>query len=225
MALTLTSSSLPLVGVQAMADDTVGIIYPPSDIRAIVDKTAEFVARNGEQFEAKILGNESDNAKFSFLRDNDPYNAYYRFKIKDIREGPKPDEGAGSSAAAASDAPAAIENAPAGSTATAHTSHSDTVGQVQSKAKKSALAHARELKPIPKREPPPDAYTVKLPTPISSQELDIVKLTAQSVRLARSTLPSSCCVPLECEDHNALCRVFIVGGAKWSHLPPTTNAA
>eukprot|EP01051_Picozoa_sp_SAG22_P011020 SAG22_NODE_1028_length_5942_cov_3.188088_4_plen_78_part_01 len=67
--------------------DEVGIIYPPGDIRAIVDKTAEFVARNGEQFEAKILGNESDNAKFSFLRDNDPYNAYYRFKIKDIREG------------------------------------------------------------------------------------------------------------------------------------------
>lgn len=31
----------------------IGIIYPPPDIRAIVDKTAQFVARNGrEQFTA-----------------------------------------------------------------------------------------------------------------------------------------------------------------------------
>ncbi|CAM9362819.1 unnamed protein product, partial [Heterosigma akashiwo] len=32
-----------------------GIIYPPPDIRSVVDKTAEFVARNGKSFEEKIL--------------------------------------------------------------------------------------------------------------------------------------------------------------------------
>ena len=32
----------------------VGLILPPPEIRSIVDKTASFVARNGEQFEQKI---------------------------------------------------------------------------------------------------------------------------------------------------------------------------
>ena len=32
----------------------VGLIVPPPEIRSIVDKTASFVARNGEQFEQKI---------------------------------------------------------------------------------------------------------------------------------------------------------------------------
>lgn len=31
----------------------VGLIVPPPEIRSMVDKTASFVARNGEQFEQK----------------------------------------------------------------------------------------------------------------------------------------------------------------------------
>ena len=57
------------------------------DIRSIVDKTAQFVARNGQEFERKILGNEKDNVKFSFLKPSDPYHAYYRLRVKDFQEG------------------------------------------------------------------------------------------------------------------------------------------
>lgn len=56
-------------------------------IRSIVDKTAQFVARNGQEFEKRILGNEKDNVKFSFLRPSDPYHAYYRLRVKDFQEG------------------------------------------------------------------------------------------------------------------------------------------
>eukprot|EP00058_Branchiostoma_floridae_P000061 XP_002585549.1 hypothetical protein BRAFLDRAFT_90869 [Branchiostoma floridae] len=46
---------------------TVGIIYPPPEVRNIVDKTASFVARNGPEFESRIRQNEINNPKFNFL--------------------------------------------------------------------------------------------------------------------------------------------------------------
>ena len=69
-----------------MSDD-IGIIYPPSDVRAIVDKTAEFVARNGAAFEAKIAASNATNLKFAFLKKDDPYRAYYDFKVNHIKNG------------------------------------------------------------------------------------------------------------------------------------------
>uniref|UniRef100_UPI00358F1148 splicing factor 3A subunit 1-like n=1 Tax=Myxine glutinosa TaxID=7769 RepID=UPI00358F1148 len=65
----------------------VGIIYPPPEVRNIVDKTASFVARNGPEFEARIRQNEINNSKFNFLTSNDPYHAYYRHKVNEFREG------------------------------------------------------------------------------------------------------------------------------------------
>ncbi|TPX70010.1 hypothetical protein SpCBS45565_g02112 [Spizellomyces sp. 'palustris'] len=64
-----------------------GIIYPPPEIRNIVDKTANFVARNGPQFEERIRENEKHNPKFCFLNPTDPYRAYYDWKVKDAKEG------------------------------------------------------------------------------------------------------------------------------------------
>ncbi|XP_019853715.1 PREDICTED: splicing factor 3A subunit 1-like [Amphimedon queenslandica] len=65
----------------------VGIIYPPPEVRNIVDKTADFVARNGPEFEGRIRLNEANNTKFNFLNFGDPYHAYYQHKIKEIKEG------------------------------------------------------------------------------------------------------------------------------------------
>ena len=67
----------------------VGVITPPPDIRAIVDKTAQFVARNGPEFETRILGSEKNNAKFNFLLPADPYSAYYKSKIAAFRRRPR----------------------------------------------------------------------------------------------------------------------------------------
>ena len=66
---------------------TVGLIVPPPEIRSIVEKTAQFVARNGENFEHKIRQNEAQNPKFNFLKDEDPYNGYYRHKVKEFGAG------------------------------------------------------------------------------------------------------------------------------------------
>jgi hypothetical protein len=64
-----------------------GIILPPPDIRAIVEKTAQFVAKHGKSFEEKILNSpEGQSTKFNFMRPHDPYNSYYEFKIKEFEE-------------------------------------------------------------------------------------------------------------------------------------------
>lgn len=61
----------------------VGVIIPPPDIRSVVDKTAQFVARNGKSFEARILNSgEGKSSKFNFMKQYDPYHAYYELKIR-----------------------------------------------------------------------------------------------------------------------------------------------
>ncbi|KAJ3141868.1 splicing factor 3a, subunit 1 [Geranomyces variabilis] len=77
-------------------NDGPAMIYPPPEIKNIVDKTADYVARSGSQFEDRIREREKHNPKFCFLNPTDPYRAYYDFKIKEHREGrgaeKKPDE-------------------------------------------------------------------------------------------------------------------------------------
>ena len=45
------SASVPAPVTVATHTRTIGIIHPPPDIRTIVDKTAQFVAKNGPEFE------------------------------------------------------------------------------------------------------------------------------------------------------------------------------
>lgn len=100
-----------LTGLKLSVDSqthAVGVIHPPPDIRAIVDKTAQFVAKNGAtyrelrcmsvhcaaelgvlmccaaagvEFEKRIVANERDNVKFNFLKSTDPYHKYYQLRV------------------------------------------------------------------------------------------------------------------------------------------------
>ena len=60
-----------------------GIIRPPPEIRAVADKTASFVAKNGRAFESRILNSEKGRTpKFAFLQDTSPFHAYYEDRIQ-----------------------------------------------------------------------------------------------------------------------------------------------
>ncbi|TAQ85237.1 hypothetical protein B7494_g6433 [Chlorociboria aeruginascens] len=72
-----------------------GVIIPPREIKAILEKTAGYVARNGVVFEYRIREKEIHNPKFSFLSANDSYNAYYLWRLNEIREGRGTDIAAG----------------------------------------------------------------------------------------------------------------------------------
>lgn len=65
----------------------IGMIFPPADIRGIIDKTAQFVAKNGPEFEQRVLADQSNTQKFSFLLASNPYRAYYDAKVLEFRTG------------------------------------------------------------------------------------------------------------------------------------------
>ncbi|XP_010135705.1 PREDICTED: splicing factor 3A subunit 1, partial [Buceros rhinoceros silvestris] len=140
----------------APAKPVVGIIYPPPEVRNIVDKTASFVARNGPEFEARIRQNEINNPKFNFLNPNDPYHAYYRHKVSEFKEGK------------AQEPSAAIPK----------------VMQQQQSAQQQLpqkwQAQVSQETVVPK-EPPPEFEFIADPPSISAFDLDVVKLTAQFV--------------------------------------------
>jgi splicing factor 3A subunit 1 len=159
----------------AVQGKIVGFIRPPPEIRAIVDKTAQFVAKHGEEFESKIMAKEAGNAKFAFLSSDSPYHAYYRHRIQEEREGPKPQpvpepaaESSQTAATATAPAPAAAAPAPAPS----------AVEVKRTLAIPNPLAKA--LKTFdPSKPGPKDQYSVVHPTYVSGVEVDTIKLTAQ----------------------------------------------
>ncbi|RKP21077.1 Surp module, partial [Rozella allomycis CSF55] len=63
------------------------VIYPPVELRLIIDKTAGFVVKNGAEFQERIRENEKGNPRFSFLNPMDPYHLYYTYKLQEISEG------------------------------------------------------------------------------------------------------------------------------------------
>lgn len=63
-----------------LGDSKIGVIIPPKEIRAMIDKTAEYVAKNGSKFEETIYNNQSSD-EFAFLRLDNPYRAYYDKKV------------------------------------------------------------------------------------------------------------------------------------------------
>ncbi|KDP43277.1 hypothetical protein JCGZ_24198 [Jatropha curcas] len=148
---------------------TIGIIHPPPDIRNIVDKTAQFVAKNGPEFEKRIIANNANNAKFNFLNSSDPYHAYYQHRLSEFRA--QNQSSAQQPPAQTADSAAVTESAQSALT----TDGGETVVKPDP---------AAQFRPPPRKvlEPPEgEQYTIQLPEGITGEELDIIKLTAQFV--------------------------------------------
>lgn len=135
----------------------IGIIYPPPEVRNIVDKTASFVARNGPEFEARIRQNELGNPKFNFLSQGDPYHAYYQHKVNEFRDGKAKEPLSG--------LPASL---------------SKLTVTPSAQQKQQEILKSVEQPFVPK-EPPTEFEFIADPPSISALDLDIVKLTAQFV--------------------------------------------
>eukprot|EP00933_Yihiella_yeosuensis_P030521 TRINITY_DN24163_c0_g1_i1.p1 TRINITY_DN24163_c0_g1~~TRINITY_DN24163_c0_g1_i1.p1 ORF type:complete len:699 (-),score=262.40 TRINITY_DN24163_c0_g1_i1:188-2284(-) len=145
-----------------MPEDTnagVGLIFPPPDIRGVIDKTAQFVAKCGPEFEQRVL-REQNHTKFAFLLPSNPYRPYYEHKVKEFKTGvveeTKPE------------VPQAIIDQQA--------------KEDEKKRKKEQLKALTmgEKKKKTAKPPPPDQYVVNHPY-IAPMDTDIIKLTAQFV--------------------------------------------
>lgn len=131
-----------------------GVIIPPPELRAIVDKTASFVARVGAQFESKIREQERSNPKFGFLYENDPYNKYYHQQVEAVRQG----------TVSVVPAPAPAADGADGGAAAA-------VQEAVSADKEVAVPSG------PPPEPTPHEFLLEFPN-IPAIDLDVLKLTA-----------------------------------------------
>lgn len=59
------------------------LFFPPGadqELRNVIDKLAQFVARNGPEFEKMTMEKQKDNPKFSFLFGGE-YFSYYKCKL------------------------------------------------------------------------------------------------------------------------------------------------
>ncbi|XP_024595631.1 splicing factor, suppressor of white-apricot homolog isoform X5 [Neophocaena asiaeorientalis asiaeorientalis] len=94
---TITTSALASVAA---------IIPPPPDIQPVIDKLAEYVARNGLKFETSVRA--KNDQRFEFLQPWHQYNAYYEFKKQFFLQ----KEGAESAQAVSAPEEAPAESAP-----------------------------------------------------------------------------------------------------------------
>ncbi|CAA7408386.1 unnamed protein product [Spirodela intermedia] len=62
------------------------VVEPPSNLKRMVEKTVEFICRNGKEFEASLIQQDKMNEKFPFLRSSNQYHSYYLKVLQHARE-------------------------------------------------------------------------------------------------------------------------------------------
>lgn len=62
------------------------VVEPPSNLKRMVEKTVEFICRNGKEFEASLIEQDKMNEKFPFLRPSNRYHSYYLKVLQHARE-------------------------------------------------------------------------------------------------------------------------------------------
>merc|ERR1719491_621321 len=148
------------------------IITPPDTLKPIIEKTIEYVVRNGVNFEAELRKRNGSTTKFAFLL---PKNPYYPFYKKELFAKLDPQEADKLRELRAQELNKQKED--------------KKVTQRQTTVKKLSLKERiqQEMKliRIPKEmyivEQQLNKYTVSLPNPMETAEIDLMKLTAQFV--------------------------------------------
>lgn len=64
-----------------------GVVIPPKEFHELLEKTASFVARRGDDFEDRILDQAQNNPKLQFALKDNPYRPYYDWRISEIKQG------------------------------------------------------------------------------------------------------------------------------------------
>lgn len=60
---------------------------PTAKMHAIIERTANFVCKQGAQFEIMLKAKQARNSQFDFLRFDHYLNPYYKFIQKAMKEG------------------------------------------------------------------------------------------------------------------------------------------
>lgn len=164
----------------------VGIIIPPPEVKEILETTAAFVGKN-PAFEARVLREHENDGRFSFLNSSDPYHAYYRKKVEELRQStakrPRPGDSKPQQNGSTPDESSSQKD---GTSKTGKGGEDDpkntTRGEAVVSFLKSVEVKEHAARPEPREAPPEDLFTILNvnPTP-QALGLDVMKLTAQFV--------------------------------------------
>ncbi|CAK7324569.1 unnamed protein product [Dovyalis caffra] len=62
------------------------IVEPPSDLKRVVEKIVEFILRNGKEFEAVLVQQDTRHGRFPFLLPSNQYHPFYLNALKNAQE-------------------------------------------------------------------------------------------------------------------------------------------
>ncbi|XP_065862423.1 uncharacterized protein [Euphorbia lathyris] len=62
------------------------ILEPPTDMKRVVDKIVEFILRNGKEFEAVLVQQDTKHGRFPFLLPSNQFHAYYLSILQKAQE-------------------------------------------------------------------------------------------------------------------------------------------
>ena len=68
-------------GTSAPPPPPSGLILPPTELKAVIDRTADFVNRNGPVFETQLMQRQGGTKRFQFLNPDNPFNTYYKYRL------------------------------------------------------------------------------------------------------------------------------------------------
>ena len=164
----------------------VAMIYPPPELKKIVDKVANLVIKYGEEFEEK-LKNDENNKKYSFLNKDDPYFLYYSSKIKENKQNKEKNEEFLQKKRKSSNEESKEEkenintNTKENIIKTPFDEVKSSLNSLFSNSSLEQLTKAPEVINFANiKAPKPDQFIISHPN-ISELELDIIKITAQFV--------------------------------------------
>jgi splicing factor 3A subunit 1 len=152
------------------------LFHPPAvHLPSHAPLSISLLPTTGETFEAKILATEAANAKFNFLKKEDPYHKYYVARVAAA----KASETGGDAVSAAA---AAVGKGGGGAADAAPPPLGDTAAVARAAADAAAgmvVTSAVGVPGAPPLAPPaPAAYAVRLPPGLTPLEVDTLKLTA-----------------------------------------------
>eukprot|EP01100_Stratorugosa_tubuloviscum_P015045 TRINITY_DN8437_c0_g1_i1.p1 TRINITY_DN8437_c0_g1~~TRINITY_DN8437_c0_g1_i1.p1 ORF type:complete len:622 (-),score=280.66 TRINITY_DN8437_c0_g1_i1:15-1880(-) len=141
------------------------VIVPASELKDVIDKTAQFVAKFGEKSEKRILTGDQ-SSKFSFLKLGDLYYPYYKHQVIELKKNSK------------------IEDSNEINDKNENDSSIITKAATNSKTKKpkSTINYlfTQEMSFLKPSEAFMPHFSFEIPD-IPAQDLDVIKLTAQFV--------------------------------------------
>ncbi|XP_052207249.1 uncharacterized protein LOC127811427 isoform X2 [Diospyros lotus] len=73
-------------GTQNVSKVELLIVEPPSELKRLIDRIVEFILKNGRQFEAVLIEQDSKHGRFPFLLSSNQYHPYYLKVLQKAQE-------------------------------------------------------------------------------------------------------------------------------------------